>query len=79
MFLTLNFADMDRHIERSELPDAPRTIYRRFMKPGEAEAVAAALRQQVRPLDEAALRRFFMEERPLLMQAPPEQRAHIQS
>ena len=66
-------------IDRSDLPGAPKTIYRRFMKPGEAEAVATSLRRQVRPLDEGALRRFFLEEKPLLDQATPEQRAHIKA
>jgi hypothetical protein len=78
VFLSLNFTEMQRHIERSDLPGAPKTIYRRFMKSGEAEAAAATLRRQMRPLDEAPLRRFFQEERPLLGQATPEGRAHIQ-
>jgi hypothetical protein len=78
VFLTLNMADVRRHVERAELPDAPKTIYRRFMKPGEAAAVAARFRSQMRPLDEAALRRFFVEERQLMAQTTPEQRAHLQ-
>lgn len=61
VFLTLNMADVERHVERADLPGAPKTIYRRFMKPGESGAVAAALRRQMRPLDEAARRRYFIE------------------
>ena len=77
VFLTLNFAEMQRHIERTELPDAPRTIYRRFMRPAEAGAVAGHLERQRRPLDEATLRRYFVEERPLLAEANAAQRAHV--
>jgi hypothetical protein len=77
VFLTLNFTEMQRHIERTELPDAPRTIYRRFMKPGEAGAVAAALSRQHRPLDEGALRRYFVEERQLIQLAHADSRRHL--
>lgn len=66
VFLTLNFAEMQRHIERTELPEAPKTIYRRFMKPAEAGAVAHHLARQRRPLDEAALRKYFALDRPSL-------------
>jgi hypothetical protein len=75
VFLTLNFTEMQRHIERTELPDAPRTIYRRFMKPGEVGAVAAALRRQLRPMTERELGYFFTD---ILARATPKQRAFIQ-
>jgi hypothetical protein len=78
VFLTLNFADMDRHIERADLPGAPKAIYRRFMKPGEAEVVAEHLRRQMRPLTPAAFQRYFVEERQLLEEAAPEHRAYLQ-
>jgi hypothetical protein len=72
VFLTLNFAEMQRHIERTELPEAPRTIYRRFMKPAAAGAAAAHLGRQRRPLDEAALRRYFVEGGILVYKRPQE-------
>ena len=77
VFLTLNMADVRQHVERAGLPDAPKSIYRRFIGPAQAQAVAERLRRQHRPLDEAAIRRFFVHERPLLNQVSPEQFAHI--
>jgi hypothetical protein len=47
------------------------------MKPGEAGAVAAALRRQHRPLDEGALRRYFVEERQLIQLAHADSRRHL--
>jgi hypothetical protein len=79
VFLTLNFSDMEGHIRNAALPDAPRTIYRRFMKPPEDRVIAERLRRQHRPLDEAALSKYFVEARPLLSRETPERRAYVES
>jgi len=77
VFLTLSFADMARHIADSREPGAPRTIYRRFMPEEESAELAGRIGAGRRPLDEAALRRYFAVERALLSDAPQAARMHL--
>ncbi len=77
VFLTLSLADMARYIADAREPGAPRTIYRRFMPEEESAELAGRIGAGRRPLDEAALRRYFAVERALLSDAPQAARMHL--
>jgi hypothetical protein len=76
--LHLNLAEAGRHVERAKLPGAPANLYRRFMPADRARGIAERIRRAVRPMDEASLRRYFVEDRPLIPSAPRNARHYLE-
>jgi hypothetical protein len=62
---------------RARYGEGPESFYRFFVNESTEPAIVSMLCRNRRPLDEPALRRFFVEERPLLAEAPPTAREHI--
>jgi N-acyl amino acid synthase FeeM len=78
VLLSLDLTSLARYVEDSGLAQTRRNIYRRFMPAGQAEDVIRHISRAVTPLDEAALRKYFVEERQLLPAMPPTARHHFE-